>query len=44
MNVDVIDGSKVSVEDFMERYEVPQRPCVIENLAESWPAKEKWTF
>ena len=33
---------KISKKDFLERYVKPQKPVVIEQLIEDWPAFEKW--
>ncbi len=33
---------KISKEDFIEKYYRPQKPVVIEQLIEDWPAYEKW--
>ena len=34
----------ISAEDFVQQYVKPQKPVVIENLIEDWPARELWTF
>ena len=34
--------SKISKEDFVKNYFIPQKPVVIEKLTEDWPAYEKW--
>ncbi len=34
----------ISKEDFLKDYFLPQRPVIMENLSEDWPAKEKWNF
>ena len=34
----------ISPRDFMQQYVKPQKPVVIKNLIEDWPAKELWTF
>ncbi|WBL22645.1 cupin-like domain-containing protein [Zunongwangia sp. HRR-M8] len=33
---------RISKEDFVKQYVKPQKPVVIENLIEDWPAFEKW--
>lgn len=32
----------VASEDFISRYKVPQKPVVLEQLTQNWPAREKW--
>lgn len=32
----------LSKEDFINNYLKPQRPVVLENITEDWPAREKW--
>lgn len=34
----------ISKKDFLERYVKPQKPVVIEQLIEDWPAYEKWNL
>ncbi len=33
---------RISKEDFVKNYVQPQKPVVIENLIEDWPAFKKW--
>ncbi|KAI8464575.1 MAG: hypothetical protein J3K34DRAFT_388468 [Monoraphidium minutum] len=40
-NVDRVSG--LSLADFITRYELPNRPVVITDVAGSWPAVKKWT-
>ena len=35
---------RISKEDFVKNYVRPQKPVVIENLIEDWPAFEKWNL
>ena len=42
-NCERIHCNDVSVEEFVQRFEIPATPCVIEGLTDSWPAKN-WTF
>jgi ribosomal protein L16 Arg81 hydroxylase len=35
--------SRLSRDEFMERYVFPARPVVITDLADDWPARRKWT-
>ena len=39
----LLDGSRLSVEEFVERYERPRRPCVITGLCDGWRAAREWT-
>lgn len=34
----------IGKETFLKEYFFPQQPVVMENLSESWPAREKWNF
>ncbi|CAF0909213.1 unnamed protein product [Brachionus calyciflorus] len=43
-NIDRIDINKVSIEEFIEKYEKPYKPCIIKNAQTDWLAKEKWTL
>ena len=36
--------SEVSKEEFLKGYFKPQKPVVIENLIDDWPAMSKWDF
>lgn len=38
-----LDGSSLSLEEFVERFEAPRQPCVITGLTAGWPAAEAWT-
>ena len=40
--VDVVDT--ITKNDFIKNYYKPQKPVVIKNLINNWPAKEKWNF
>ncbi|MEJ2361219.1 MAG: cupin-like domain-containing protein [Gammaproteobacteria bacterium] len=33
----------ISKEDFLQQYKSPAKPVVIEQLTQSWPAREKWS-
>jgi len=41
--VDRFHASKLSVQDFIEQYEKPYKPVVIEGAMDSWGSTEKWT-
>lgn len=41
--VERIDGSKISLQEFIERYEKPYKPVVITNIQKHWRGNEKWT-
>ena len=34
----------MSVEEFMEWFEVPSKPCIINGATDHWAAKQKWNF
>ncbi|WP_228853575.1 cupin-like domain-containing protein [Aegicerativicinus sediminis] len=34
----------ISKQDFIDNYYKPQKPLVIENFSNGWPAKSKWNF
>lgn len=34
----------ISVEEFRDRYAIPNVPVVLEGLADEWPARALWTF
>jgi histone arginine demethylase JMJD6 len=42
--IDRIDVNKVSIDEFIERYERPYKPCILLNSQNDWMAKEKWTL
>ena len=35
---------RLQADEFRERFAKPQRPVVLEELTEDWPARRKWTF
>ncbi|KAI1306512.1 Bifunctional arginine demethylase and lysyl-hydroxylase JMJD6 [Halotydeus destructor] len=43
-NVERIDVTKVSLEQFVEKFEKIYKPVVITGITDSWKAKFKWTF
>ena len=38
-----VDASKVSNQEFIDKYELPGLPCVIINDQRGWQAQKKWT-
>lgn len=42
--VEIPREKKLSKADFLEKYYRPQKPVVIEELIEDWPAYQKWTL
>ncbi|MBL0883722.1 MAG: cupin-like domain-containing protein [Chitinophagaceae bacterium] len=42
LEVDIVDT--INPTDFKEHYYLPKRPLVIRNLAQSWPAYNKWNW
>ncbi|XP_012150133.1 bifunctional arginine demethylase and lysyl-hydroxylase PSR isoform X2 [Megachile rotundata] len=43
-NVDRIEESKVSTEEFIEKYEKPYKPVIIQGVQNGWKAQYKWTI
>ena len=43
-NIERIDARQVSVDQFIDKYERPYKPCIITNTQTSWTAPEKWTL
>lgn len=43
-NVERIDGSVVSSEEFIEKFESKYKPVVITNVQQDWKAQQKWTL
>ncbi|XP_013411786.1 bifunctional arginine demethylase and lysyl-hydroxylase JMJD6 [Lingula anatina] len=41
---DRIDGQKISLQEFREKYEIPYKPVVITHLTDGWKATAKWTY
>ncbi|CAD6198972.1 unnamed protein product [Caenorhabditis auriculariae] len=41
--IDRVNGKKMTVEEFREKYERPRIPVIIEGCTEGWQANEKWT-
>lgn len=39
-----IDARNITREEFIERYERPAKPVIIQHLIDDWPAWEKWTL
>ena len=42
-NIVRVSALSCTVDDFRERFEVPNRPVVIEDIVNQWPAFKKWT-
>lgn len=40
--IDRVDINKITVEEFLERYERASRPCILTGAAEIWPANKRW--
>lgn len=43
-NVDRIEESKVSTDEFIEKYEKPYKPVIIQGVQNGWKAQYKWTI
>lgn len=42
--IERIDVNKVSLEEFVEKYEKPYKPVVITGIQNNWGAQQKWTL
>lgn len=42
--VERIHANEVPIEEFIERYEKPYKPVVIEAVTDNWKARYKWTL
>ena len=42
--IDRIDGTQIPIDEFRERYEIAEKPVVIQNIMKHWQANEKWTL
>ena len=43
-NIPRIHWNDLSVEEFIEKYQLPNKPVIIEGCADNWPAMDKWNF
>ena len=43
-NIPRVHCNDLSVEEFVEKYQLPNQPVIIEGCADHWPAMEKWNF
>lgn len=39
-----VNGLDLTIEEFVQKYELPRRPVVLTDLQNEWQAKEKWTL
>ncbi|WKY08126.1 hypothetical protein Q1695_007542 [Nippostrongylus brasiliensis] len=39
-----VDGTTLSVGDFVEKYEKPRTPCILLGLTDKWKAHKNWTI
>lgn len=42
--VERIHANEVPTEEFIERFEKPYKPVVIEGVTDNWKARYKWTL
>jgi len=42
--IERIDARNVTREDFIEKYERPAKPVIIQHLIDDWPAMDKWSI
>ena len=42
--IERIDARNVTREEFIEKYERPAKPVIIQHLIDDWPAMEKWSI
>lgn len=42
-NIDRRSAKELTLEDFKKEYERPNKPVIITDAVESWPARHKWT-
>nr|CDJ80893.1 Transcription factor jumonji domain containing protein [Haemonchus contortus] len=42
-NIMRVDGSKLSLSEFRDKYETPRIPIILTGLTDKWQAHEKWT-
>lgn len=39
-----VDGSTLTIEEFVEKYEKPRKPVILTNLQTGWQAGQKWNL
>jgi len=44
LNVETINYNDVSIEEFMEWFEIPSKPCLINGATDKWTALKNWNF
>jgi histone arginine demethylase JMJD6 len=42
--IERVHVNDITVEEFVEKFERPSRPVIIQGIADTWPAFKKWTF
>ncbi|KAK6055704.1 hypothetical protein COOONC_06786, partial [Cooperia oncophora] len=42
-NILRVDATKLSLNEFREKYEIPRIPVILTGLTDKWQAHEKWT-
>ncbi|XP_034567073.1 bifunctional arginine demethylase and lysyl-hydroxylase JMJD6 [Notolabrus celidotus] len=43
-NVERVDSLHISPEEFIQHFERPYKPVVLQSCQDDWPAREKWTM
>ena len=43
-NIDRIVESEMPIEEFVEKYEKPYKPVIIQGVQKDWKAQHKWTI
>ncbi|KAL6765069.1 hypothetical protein V8C86DRAFT_1026211 [Haematococcus lacustris] len=43
-SIDYVPITDLTAQSFLERYDLPCRPCVLDNAMEDWPAGQPWSL
>jgi hypothetical protein len=44
LSINIEDYNNLSLEEFQEKFEKINKPCIIKNGTQHWPAAKCWTF